>query len=203
MIECIQGEGGVIPLEREFVLGIEKIAKKEDILLIVDEVQTGNGRCGALYAYMNYGIKPDIVTTAKGLGGGLPIGAVLFGEKTENVLTFGDHGSTYGGNPACCAGAISVIGRLTDDFLTEVKEKSNYVFGALRGAKGIKSVSGMGLMIGIETERSAAEVIKECRERGVLCLSAKTKVRLLPALNIPKETLSRAVEIIKEVCAEG
>ncbi len=202
MIECVQGEGGVIALSREFITGIYEFAKNEDILLIVDEVQTGNGRCGELYAYMNYGIKPDIVSTAKGIGGGLPLGAALLSEKVENTLGFGDHGSTFGGNPVCCAGALSIIKRLDESFLAEVKKKSDYVFGALENAKGIKSVSGMGLMIGIETERPNTEVISECAEKGVLCLSAKTKVRLLPALNIPMETLKKAIETIKEVCAK-
>ena len=170
-------------------------------MIIVDEVQTGNGRTGKLYAYMNYGITPDIVTTAKGLGGGLPIGAALLGEKVESVLGFGDHGSTYGGNPVCSAGALTVINRLTDDFLDEVKQKSDYVFSALGGASGIEAVSGMGLMIGIKTVKTAAEVVKTAMQNGVLCLTAKDKVRLLPALNIPFEDLKKAIEIIKEAAA--
>ncbi len=202
MIECVQGEGGVIALSREFIVGLYEFAKENDILFMVDEVQTGNGRCGELYAYMNYGIQPDIVSTAKGIGGGLPLGATLFGEKTECVLGFGDHGSTFGGNPVCCSGALSIIKRLDRAFLDDVKKKSEYVFDALNGAKGIKSVSGMGLMIGIETERDAGEVVSECIEKGVLCLTAKTKVRLLPALNIPMEVLKRAIETIKEVCGK-
>ncbi len=202
MIECVQGEGGVIALSREFITGIYEFAKEEDIILIVDEVQTGNGRCGELYAYMNYGIKPDIISTAKGLGGGLPLGAVIFGEKTENVLSFGDHGSTFGGNPVCCAGAISIINRLDSEFLNNVKRKSEYIFRELEGAKGIKSVSGMGLMIGIETERANTEIISECMENGVLCLSAKTKLRLLPALSIPMDVLEKAIKIIKEACSK-
>ena len=196
MFECIQGEGGVIPLEKDFVIEISKLAKQNNFLIIVDEVQTGNGRTGKLYAYMNYGITPDIVTTAKGLGGGLPIGAALLGEKVESVLGFGDHGSTYGGNPVCSAGALTVINRLTDDFLDEVKQKSDYVFSALGGASGIEAVSGMGLMIGIKTVKTAAEVVKTAMQNGVLCLTAKDKVRLLPALNIPFEDLKKAIEII-------
>ena len=201
MFECIQGEGGVIPLEKDFVIEISKLAKQNNFLIIVDEVQTGNGRTGKLYAYMNYGITPDIVTTAKGLGGGLPIGAALLGEKVESVLGFGDHGSTYGGNPVCSAGALTVINRLTDDFLDEVKQKSDYVFSALGGASGIEAVSGMGLMIGIKTVKTAAEVVKTAMQNGVLCLTAKDKVRLLPALNIPFEDLKKAIEIIKEAAA--
>ena len=197
----MQGEGGVIALDKEFVVGVEKICKENDIVFMVDEVQTGNGRTGELYAYMNYGVKPDVISTAKGLGGGLPIGACIMNEKTESVLGFGDHGSTYGGNPVCAAGAISVIKRLDGEFLNGVKEKSKYVFESLSGAKGVESVSGAGLMIGIKTEKSAKDVVNACIERGVICLTAKDKVRLLPALNIPMETLKKAIDVIKDVCA--
>ena len=201
MIECVQGEGGVIALTEEFVKGVAEFAKENDILLIVDEVQTGNGRTGQLYAYMNYGIQPDVVSTAKGIGGGLPLGACLLGEKVENTLGFGDHGSTFGGNPVCCAGAVSLISRMDDAFLAEVREKSAYVFEALKDAEGVESVSGLGLMIGIKTVKPAAEVLKKCMENGVLCLTAKDKVRLLPALNIPMEVLKEAVEVLKAACA--
>lgn len=199
MIELIQGEGGVRPLDKEFVTELYKFCQSEDILLIVDEVQTGNGRTGKLYAYMNYGIIPDIVTTAKGLGGGLPIGACLFGEKTQSVLSYGDHGSTFGGNPAVAAGAVNILNRIDDKLLAEVSQKSDYIFKELSGAKGIISVSGTGLMIGIKTEKPAKEVQTECVKRGVLCLTAKDKLRLLPALNIPFGALEKAVQIIKEV----
>ncbi len=200
MFECVQGEGGVLPLEPDFVKAIFEIAEKEDILTIADEVQTGNGRTGALYAFMNYGVLPDIVSTAKGLGNGLPLGATMLGEKVENVLTPGTHGSTFGGNPVACAGAISVINRIDDKLLIEVKEKSEYIFNTLKNAKGVKGVSGMGLMIGIETEKDASEVIKYCMENGVLPIKAKTKVRLLPALNIGWDDLKKAVDIIKKGC---
>ena len=203
MLECIQGEGGVIPLSEGFIQAAAQLAKELDIPLIIDEVQTGNGRTGKLYAYMNYGIQPDIVSTAKGLGGGLPIGATLLGEKVQSVLGPGDHGSTYGGNPVCCAGALSVIGRLDDAFLADVQAKSSYVFSALEGAPGIESVKGMGLMVGIKTVKSAKDVVNACLERGVLCLTAKDKVRLLPALNIPMDMLQTAIETIKSVCREG
>ena len=202
MLECIQGEGGVLPRTPEFIKATEKIAKANDIPLIIDEVQTGNGRTGALYAYMRFGITPDIVSTAKGLGGGLPIGATLMGEKVQYVLGPGDHGSTYGGNPVCCAGALSVIQRLDDSFLGSVKRKSGYIMASLYGAPGIESVTGLGLMIGIKTTKPAKEVVNACMERGVLCLTAKDKVRLLPALNIPMDLLERAIETIKEVCKE-
>lgn len=200
MIECVQGEGGVIPMEKDFVQGLADFCKKEDILLLVDEVQTGNGRTGELYAYMNFGIQPDVVSTAKGLGGGLPLGAVLFGEKTEFTLGSGDHGSTFGGNPVCCAGALSVLGRIDDQLLKEVKEKSAYIFKTLERAPGVESVSGMGLMIGIKTAKPASDVVRACMENGVLCLTAKDKVRLLPALNIPMPVLEKAIEVIMGAC---
>lgn len=200
MFETVQGEGGVMPLTKEFVSAIAEIAEKEDILMIADEVQTGNGRTGRLYGYMNFGITPDIVSTAKGLGGGLPIGATLLGDKVKDVLTAGSHGSTFGGNPVCCAGALNILSRIDDDLLAEVREKSEYIINELSEAKGVKSVTGMGLMLGIETEKDAGEVIEKCREKGVLVIKAKTKVRLLPALNIPWEQLKKAVQILKEAC---
>ena len=202
LMEVVQGEGGVLPLTAEYLAAANKLAHEQDIPLMMDEVQIGNGRSGKLYGYMNFDVQPDIVSTAKGLGGGLPIGACLLGEKVQNVLGFGDHGSTYGGNPVCCAGGVSIIGRLTDDFLAEVQKKSAYVFQTLTGAPGIESVTGLGLMIGVKPVAPAAEVVKACMERGVLCLTAKNKVRLLPALNIPMEDLKFAVETIRTVAAE-
>lgn len=202
LMEVVQGEGGVLPLTAEYLAAANKLAHEQDIPLMMDEVQIGNGRSGKLYGYMNFDVQPDIVSTAKGLGGGLPIGACLLGEKVQNVLGFGDHGSTYGGNPVCCAGGVSIIGRLTDDFLAEVQKKSAYVFESLTNAPGIESVTGLGLMIGVKPVAPAAEVVKACMERGVLCLTAKNKVRLLPALNIPMEDLKFAVETIRAVAAE-
>lgn len=202
LMEVVQGEGGVLPLTAEYLAAANKLAHEQDIPLMMDEVQIGNGRSGKLYGYMNFDVQPDIVSTAKGLGGGLPIGACLLGEKVQDVLGFGDHGSTYGGNPVCCAGGVSIIGRLTDDFLAEVQKKSAYVFETLTGAPGIESVTGLGLMIGVKPVAPAAEVVKKCMERGVLCLTAKNKVRLLPALNIPMEDLKFAVETIRAVAAE-
>ena len=202
MLECVQGEGGVNPLTAEYVKAAAALARERDIPLIIDEVQTGNGRTGSLYAYMHFGIQPDIVSTAKGLGGGLPIGATLMGEKVQYVLGPGDHGSTYGGNPVCCAGALSVVSRLDEAFLAEVRRKSDFVFSELSRAPGIESVSGMGLMIGIKTVKPAKEVVAACMDKGVLCLTAKDKVRLLPALNIPMEDLKFAVETVKAVAAE-
>lgn len=202
LLECIQGEGGVVPLNAEFIQAAAKLCKEQDVLLMIDEVQTGNGRTGKLYAYMNYGVQPDIVSTAKGLGGGLPLGATLLGEKVEFTLGRGDHGSTFGGNPVCCAGALSILGRLTDDFLAQVKEKEKRIFSTLNGAPGILGVTGMGLMIGIQTEKPVAQVLTVCREHGVLCLSAKDKLRLLPALNIPMDLLQEALNVIKAACAQ-
>lgn len=201
MFEVVQGEGGVNPLKKDFVSALNELAEKEDILLIADEVQIGNGRSGKLYGYMNYGITPDIVSTAKGLAGGLPLGATLLSEKVENVLTAGTHGSTFGGNPVCCSAALNVLGRIDDNLLDGVNAKSKLIFDTLSNAKGVKSVSGMGLMIGIETEKDSGEILAECMKNGVLVLKAKTKIRLLPALNIPDELLKKALEVIVNACA--
>ena len=200
MFECVQGEGGVMPLSQEFVSEIFSLADKYDIITIADEVQIGNGRSGKLYGYMNFGVKPDIFSTAKGLAGGLPLGATVFGEKVENVLKAGDHGSTFGGNPVASAGAVNILSRIDDKLLDGVCKKSEYIINKLKNAKGVKSVSGMGLMLGIETEKDAGEVIAECRENGVLVIKAKNKVRLLPALNIPFELLEKAVNVIIDAC---
>ncbi len=197
MLEIVQGEGGVVALDADFLSGVEALCREKGMLLIVDEVQTGNGRSGALYAYMRYGLKPDIVSTAKGLGGGLPIGACLLGEQVETTLGFGAHGSTFGGNPVVCAGALSILERIDDQLLQQVREKSDYIVGALSGAPGVKSVTGLGLMLGVDPVRPAREVVLRCMERGALVLTAKTKVRLLPPLNIDMELIVRAVEALK------
>ena len=202
MVEIVQGEGGVNPLTKEFVQGIAKICAEQDILLICDEVQIGNGRSGKLYGFMHYGVQPDVVSTAKGLCGGLPLGATMMGEKVEYVLGYSDHGSTFGGNPICCAAAISTVERLDEALLAGVQERSRLVFDTLNGKKGIRSVTGLGLMLGIETEKPAGEVIAKCMEKGVLVLSAHGKVRLLPALNIPMEQLKTALDVIVRVCGE-
>ena len=201
LIECIQGEGGVIPLDPAFASELESFLKKQDILLMVDEVQTGNGRTGSLYAYMNYGLHPDVVTTAKGLGGGLPLGACLMGDKVKDVFGYGDHGSTFGGNPVACAGALSILNRPTDSFLEDVRKKADLLRSLLENASGILSVSGMGLMLGLKTAKPAPEVVQICMENGLLCLTAKDKVRLLPALNIPDSLLRKAADIIRGACA--
>ncbi|MCR4876459.1 MAG: aspartate aminotransferase family protein [Clostridiales bacterium] len=199
LIECVQGEGGVVPLSPEYAKAVEEIVRENGALLMIDEVQTGNGRTGTLYAYQQYGLHPDVVSTAKGLAGGLPLGATMMSAKVQDTLGFGDHGSTFGGNPVCCAAALSVLRRLDEQLLAEVREKSRYLISALSGMDGVKEVTGLGLMLGIRTEKPAAEVLSACRENGLLCLSAKEKVRLLPALNIPMELLEKAVDIFRSV----
>ena len=202
LIECVQGEGGVVPLDPAFAAELQAFLKEQDILLMVDEVQTGNGRTGKMYAYMQYGLTPDVVSTAKGLAGGLPMGATLLSERVKDVLGFGDHGSTFGGNPVAAAAALSVVRRLTDSFLADVSRKADLLRGLLSGAPGIEGISGLGLMLGLRTARPAARVVADCMEGGVLCLTAKDKVRLLPALNIPDDLLKKAAAVIRSACAK-
>ncbi|MBO5248941.1 MAG: acetylornithine/succinylornithine family transaminase [Clostridia bacterium] len=201
MFETVQGEGGVLPLEESFVQGLAQLREETEVLLIADEVQTGNGRTGRLYGYMNYEILPDIVTTAKGLGGGLPIGATLLGERVQDVYQPGSHGSTFGGNPVACAGALNILNRINDALLADVRKKSEFIFDTLSQAEGVISVSGMGLMIGVETVGDAKEILAKCRERGVIALTAKNKVRLLPPLNIPMDLLEQALAVLKDAIA--
>jgi len=199
MIEIVQGEGGVNTLNREYLEEIEKITTENDILLVVDEVQTGNGRTGSMYAFMQFGLTPDIVSTAKGLAGGLPMGATMFGERVENILPPGTHGSTFGGNPVCANAAVSVVSRIDDKLLNTVKENSEYLVEKLKVIKGVKSVSGLGYMLGIEIDGDAKAVANKCIENGLLVLTAKTKIRLLPALNISREEIDAALEIFERV----
>ena len=201
MFELIQGESGVNVLSQEFVDCMVSLAKEHDILLVDDEVQAGNGRTGTLYAYMQYGFTPDIMSTAKGLGGGLPIGACLMGEKVQDTMGAGTHGSTFGGNPAVCAGALNILSRIDGKLLADVKAKGEYIVKELTLAPGVKGISGKGLMLGIETEKGAGEVLNECMANGVLVLTAHGKVRLVPALNIPMELVEKAVAVIKAACA--
>ena len=202
IIECVQGESGVEALDKGFVRALRTFCDEHDILLICDEVQSGNGRTGKFCAYEHYGITPDIMTTAKGLGGGLPIGACLFFEKTEHTLKPGDHGSTFGGNPVCCAGAVSIVSRLTEDFLLEVQGKAEYLRAKLRGFDGVKRVSGLGLMIGLEVEKPAKEIAQNCLKRGLLVLTAHEKVRIVPPLNITKTEMDEGLTILREVLAQ-
>lgn len=199
MMELIQGEGGVLALDKDYVDFVSNFCKENNMLLVIDEVQTGNGRTGSLYCFMEYGIMPDIFTTAKALGGGLPIGAAVLGEKVENILTAGDHGSTFGGNPVCAAGAYNVLSRIDDDLLKSVKAKSEYIVSQLKDAKNVEGISGIGLMLGIKTNKDAKAVLKECLANGVLVLTAKDRIRLLPALNIKDEQLEKAIKILKSI----
>lgn len=203
MMEMVQGEGGVMPLEEGYVQAVAELCAQRDILLIVDEVQTGIGRTGKFFCFEHYGVQPDLVTMAKGLGGGLPIGGVLFGEKTQHVLGYGDHGSTFGMNPIACAGALVVVERMTDPFLAQVAEKGAYLAQRAQAMEGVASVSGRGMMLGLElTSKTAKEVAARCIEEGLIVLTAKTKVRLLPPLTITREEMDRGLAILAKVLAE-
>lgn len=203
MLEFVQGEGGVVKLDAEFVKAVRQICDEKDILMIADEVQTGAGRTGKFLASEHFGVKPDITTMAKGLAGGVPVGACLASEKCSSVLVSGTHGSTFGGNPLACAGGNVVLSRVTSEgFLDEVKKKSEYIFDKLSKTEGVASVSGLGLMIGIELkEKKAADVVKAALDRGLLLLTAKTKVRLLPPLTITYEEIDRGLQIFAELLA--
>lgn len=203
MIEFIQGEGGVIAQDKDYVKAVRELCDEKDILLIADEVQTGVGRTGTFLASENYDVKPDITTFAKGLGGGLPIGAVAVYGKLSDVMGFSSHGSTFGGNPVVCAGALEVMDRIDDAFLAEVRKKGDFVRKKLEGAKGIESVSGLGLMIGIKpSEKKSSDVVKEGINRGVLMLTAKDKIRLLPPLTITEKQLDEALDVLLAILAE-
>lgn len=201
MMELIQGESGVRVLDKTFVKDVAEYCKQKDILLIIDEVQTGNGRTGKVYAYQNFGIQPDILTTAKGLGGGLPIGACMLFDKTETVFSFGDHATTYGGNPVVCAGAVSVMERLTDELMEEVNEKGAYLIKEISKFSAVESVDGMGLMLGIKLKagRTSRAVAEECLKNGLLVLTAHEKVRLLPPLTITKEEIDEGLKVLEGV----
>ncbi len=202
LMEMVQGEGGVIPLDKSYAQLAEKLCRQNDVLFMVDEVQTGNGRTGSLYAWQQFGVTPDVMTTAKGLGGGLPIGACLMGEKCQDVLSKGDHGSTYGGNPVCAAAALNVISRMDETVFAGVKERAALIHSELEGAEGVDSVTGMGLMIGIlPTKHTAGEIAAACLADGLLVLTAHEKVRLLPPLNIPLNDLKAGLAILKKYLA--
>lgn len=202
MVEVIQGESGVNVLDFGFLKQLQKFCNDRDILLICDEVQSGNGRTGYMYAYQAAGISPDIVTTAKALGGGLPIGACMLFDRCKDTFTYGDHGSTFGGNPVVCAGAVNVVKRITPDLLLEVQGKGAYLKANIQHIKNVKSVSGLGLMIGIETTKPAREVAQKCLEKGLIVLTAHDKVRLLPPLTITKEEINTTLKILNEVISK-
>ena len=198
ILEVVQGEGGVVPTDFEYLKTVEKVCKEKDILLIIDEVQTGMGRTGKLFAYEHAGISPDVVTSAKGIGNGLPMGACLCTEKCAGVLTAGTHGTTFGGNPVACAGAKYILNTLTEDFLNEVTEKGEYIRTKLAEFEEVKSITGLGLMLGIELKtKNASEIAKKCSENGLLILTAKNKLRMLPPLVITKEEIDKGMEILK------
>ncbi|MGN1457284.1 MAG: aspartate aminotransferase family protein [Acutalibacteraceae bacterium] len=200
-IELIQGEGGVMPLTQEFVDAVAEICKEKDILLMIDEVQTGMSRTGAVYCYQNYGIQPDVITSAKGLGGGVPVGACLCDKKLADVMSAGSHGTTFGGNPIACAAAKEVLSRVTTpEFLAEVREKGEYIRKELEKIGNVKEIRGMGMMIGIVTEKdNAKEIAKKCVENGLLILTAKNLLRLLPPLTITYEEIDRGLAVLKKV----
>lgn len=204
MMELIQGEGGVMPLEKDFVLACAKLCQEKDVLLIADEVQTGVGRTGKLFAFQHYGITPDIVTTAKGIGGGLPLGCVMFSEKTENVLTAGDHATTFGGNPVATAGAKHILSRMDDAFLSEVTKKGDYIKSRLLKMPHVLGCDGMGMMIGVRLDESikAADVVRKGIENGVLALTAKVKLRLLPPLTITYVEIDEGLDAIEKALSE-
>ncbi len=199
-MELIQGEGGVMPLDEEYVSAVEKLCREKDILLMIDEVQTGMARTGEIYCYQGYNIEPDVITSAKGLGGGVPIGACLCSKKLAGVMTPGSHGTTFGGNPIACAAANEVLSRVTTpEFLSEVKEKGSYIRSKLEKMTGVKEVRGRGMMIGIVTEKdNAKEIAAKCVENGLLILTAKTLLRLLPPLNITYEEIDKGLAILAE-----
>lgn len=200
MMELVQGEGGVNALDPAYVKAVATYCEEHDVLLIIDEVQSGVGRCGSLYAYEQYGIQPDIVTTAKGLGGGLPIGAVLLFDKVKDVFGYGDHGTTFGGNPIACAGACSIIERMDEPFLNEVKSKGAYLKERLQQLPHVKEVSGLGMMLGVSFDHmSGKEVISACLAKGAIFLSAKEKLRLLPPLIMEKEQMDQGIAILQSV----
>lgn len=200
MIELIQGEGGVNPLDQKFVTELAAYCKENDLLLIVDEIQTGVGRTGKFYCYENYGIQPDVITTAKALGGGLPLSACMCNEKLKDVLTAGTNGTTFGGNPIACAGAMTILDIVGDEeFLAEVRAKGEYMREKIKAMKGVKEVRGLGLMIGIVLEKdNAGDVLSKCAENGLLVLTAKGLIRLLPPLNIEYEDIDEGLEILEK-----
>ena len=201
MFEFVQGEGGVKSLDQQFIKDIFTLCKDKDILVIADEVQSGIGRTGRLLTSQVFDVVPDITTLAKGLGGGLPVGAVLVNEKTQSVMGYSHHGTTFGGNPIVCAGVNVVLDKVAnDDFLADVRAKGDFIKNSLKDCKKVEEVTGLGMMVGIKVKDiTAGEVVAKCMQQGVLALTAKDRVRLLPPLNIDKDLLAKAIEILKQI----
>ncbi|UOP05535.1 aspartate aminotransferase family protein [Conchiformibius kuhniae] len=204
MLEIVQGEGGLNLLDGAYLAEAQRLCREHDVLLLIDEVQTGIGRTGQMFAFQHFDLSPDIITLAKGLGGGLPIGAAVFGARCRDTLGRGDHGSTFGGNPVCCAGANAVLARLDAAFLAEVRRKGEALQAALRGLPNVRAVSGLGLMVGAELADgiAAGEVAEAARQRGLLLLTAKHKLRFLPPLIISEQEINEGVAILREVLAD-
>lgn len=202
IVEPVQGEGGVVPLDVAFVKELRAFTEENDILMIIDEVQTGVGRTGTLFAIEQFGVQPDIITTAKGIGAGLPIGLAIFGEKVAETLSSGTHGSTFGANPVVAAGAVEVLKRLTPDFLEEVKVKGGYIREKLLASGVVEKIDGMGMMLGLTVKGNSKEIAARCAENGLLVLTAKTKIRLLPPLNIRKKDIDKGLEILVRTLKE-
>ena len=204
MLEVVQGEGGVNILDKDYVQAVARLCEEKDILLIIDEVQTGVGRTGKLFAHEHYGVKPDLMTAAKGLGGGLPIGVCLCGEKLRDVMSPSTHGTTFGANPVVCAGANYVLGKVADEaFLNAVEEKGAYLEEKLLALNGVKSVRRLGLMVGIEIEGDAHEVAAKCVSNGLLIITAKDLLRMLPPLIITRDEIDEAVLILEKTLKEN
>lgn len=199
-LELVQGEGGVVPLDKNYVKELYDYCCDNDILFMVDEVQTGIGRTGTLFCFEQYGILPDVITLAKGLGGGLPIGACVTGHKAADVLTSATHGTTFGANPVCCAAAECVLNKIDSNFLNDIRKKSEYMFSKIKQMPGVSRVRGLGMMMGIELESGDSKsVVSECLNNGLLVLTAKTALRLLPPLNISWDELERGINILGSV----
>lgn len=205
MLELIQGEGGVNILDKEYVQSLVSYCRENDILVIIDEVQTGAGRTGKLFAFENYGIMPDLMTAAKGLGGGLPIGVCMCGEKLKDVMSPSTHGTTFGANPVVCAGANYVVDKISDEkFLGEVENKGAYLEQKLKAVENVKNVRRMGLMIGIELcDGDAHDIAAKCVENGLLIITAKKLLRMLPPLTITYEEIDEAVKILEKTLKEN
>ena len=199
MIELIQGEGGVNDLSRDFADAVQMLCREHGLLLLIDEVQTGIGRTGTLFAYEQYGLQPDIVTFAKGIGGGLPIGGALMSKNCCDILSPGDHGTTFGGNPAICAGALTVLQKLDNAMLKEIKAKGDQIRQRLSKLPEVTELTGKGMMVGISLkEKDPKDVLASALDKGLLVLTAGSRLRLLPPLTISREELDKGLAILEE-----